>query len=117
VFAKRVNQISIGPACPARHAAAMLRRACCGPILAPPPVRAIQTWIPLESKDGRRKIILDYEGNSVYKERNYWLVLTRTLLAGFNAPIDSDFIQLAKTTFHSHPEPATSGLWAGDSVH
>jgi uncharacterized membrane-anchored protein len=31
---------------------------------------------------------LDYEGNSVYKEWNYWLVLTRTLLAGFNAPID-----------------------------
>jgi hypothetical protein len=24
----------------------------------------------------------------VYKERNYWLVLTRTLLAGFDAPID-----------------------------
>jgi len=23
------------------------------------------------------------------KERNYWLVLTRTLLAGFNAPIDT----------------------------
>jgi hypothetical protein len=33
---------------------------------------------------------LDYEGNSVYKEWNYWLVLTRTLLAGFNAHIDTD---------------------------
>jgi hypothetical protein len=27
----------------------------------------------------------------VYKERNYWLVLTRTLLAGFDAPIDRLF--------------------------
>jgi len=90
VLTKRVSRISVGPACPARLAAARLRRACGGPILAPPPVRAIQTSIPLESKDGRRQIILDYEGNSVYKERNYWLVLTRTLLAGFNAPIDTE---------------------------
>jgi hypothetical protein len=88
VLAKRVSQISIGPACPARLAAARLRRACWVPILATPPVRAIQSWFPLESKDGRHQIILDYEGNLVYKERNYWLVLTRTLLAGFNAPID-----------------------------
>ncbi|MFC1793498.1 hypothetical protein ACFL3Q_07925 [Planctomycetota bacterium] len=87
---KRVSQISIGPACPARLAAARLRRACCGPILAAPPVRAIQTWIPLESKDGRRQIVLNYKGKMVYKERNYWLVLTRTLLAGFNAPIDTN---------------------------
>jgi len=43
VLTKRVSQISIGPACPARLAAARLRRACDGPILAPPPVRAIQT--------------------------------------------------------------------------
>jgi integrase len=89
VLAKRVSQISIGPACSARLAAARLRRACWVPILAPPPVRAIQTWIPLESKNGKHQIILDYEGNSVYKKRNYWLVLTRTLLAGFNAPIDT----------------------------
>jgi hypothetical protein len=25
----------------------------------------------------------------VYKGVNYWLVLTRTLVAGFNAPIDN----------------------------
>jgi len=88
VLAKRVSQISIGPACPARLAAARLRRACWVPILAPPPVRAIQTWIPLESKDARHQIVLNYKGKMVYKERNDWLVLTRTLLAGFNAPID-----------------------------
>jgi hypothetical protein len=88
VLAKRVSQISNGPVCPARLAAARLRRAFVWPILAAPPVRATQTSFLLESKDGRRKIILNYEGNSVYKERNYWLVLTRTLLAGFDAPID-----------------------------
>ena len=43
VLAKRVSQISIEPACPARLAAARLRRACGGPILAAPPVRAIQS--------------------------------------------------------------------------
>jgi len=35
------------------------------------------------------KITLKDKGNSVYNKRNYWLVLTRTSLAGFNAPIDS----------------------------
>ena len=70
VLAKRVSQISIGPAYPARLAAARLRRACGGPILAAPPVRAIQTSILLESKNRRDQITLDYEGKSVYKERN-----------------------------------------------
>ena len=89
VLAKRVSQISIEPVCPVRLAAAKLRRACCGPILAPPPVRAIQTSIPLESIDKEFQIVLDCEGNLVYKGVNYWLVLTRTLVAGFDAPIDS----------------------------
>jgi len=88
---KRVSQVSIEPACPARPAAARLRRACDGPILAPPPVRAIQTWITMESKDRKDQINLNYKEKMVYKLRNYWLVLTRTLLAGFNAPIDTYF--------------------------
>jgi len=88
VLAKRVSQNSIEPVCPARLAAARLRRACWGPILAPPPVRAIPTSIPLESKNREHKIVLNYEGNSVYKGVNYWLVLTRTLVAAFDAPID-----------------------------
>jgi len=49
---------------------------------------AAQTSFLLVSKDRRDQIILNCKGNSVYKERNYWLVLTRTLLAGFDAPID-----------------------------
>jgi len=43
ILVKRVSQNSIEPVCPARLAAAKLRRACWRPILAPPPVRAIQT--------------------------------------------------------------------------
>jgi len=70
MVAKRVSQISVGPACPARLAAARLRRAGSRPILAAPPVRATQTSIPLESKNRRDQITLDYEGNSAYKERN-----------------------------------------------
>jgi hypothetical protein len=89
ILVKRVSQNSIEPVCPARLTAARLRRACWGPILAPPPVRAIQTSIPLESKDKEFQIVLDCEGNLVYKGVNYWLVLTRTLVAGFNAPIDT----------------------------
>ena len=89
VLTKKVSQISIGPACPARLAAARLRRAFVLPILAAPPVRAIQASIPLESKNGKNQIVLNNKGKMVYKERIYWLVLTRTLLAGFNAPIDN----------------------------
>jgi len=58
------------------------------PILAAPPVRATQTSFLLESKNKRNQIVLNEEGKLVYKKRNYWLVLTRTSLAGFNAPID-----------------------------
>jgi hypothetical protein len=89
VPAKRVSQINIEPACPARLAAARLRRACWGPILAPPPVRAIQTSILLDSRHRELQNVLDCVGNLIYKGVNYWLVLTRTLLAGFDAPIDS----------------------------
>jgi hypothetical protein len=34
------------------------------------------------------KIVLNYETKLVYKKKNFWLVLMRPLLAGFNAPID-----------------------------
>ena len=33
---------------------------------------------------------MNYEANLVYEGKNYWLVLKRTLLAGFEAPIDSE---------------------------
>lgn len=89
VLAKRVSPISIGPACPARLAAAMFRRAFYVPILIRPPIRAIRTWFLLESKNKRTEIDLNEEGKLVYKKRDYWLVLTRTSLAGFNAPIDT----------------------------
>ena len=92
MLTKKGSQISIGPACPARLAAARLRRAFVLPILAAPPVRATQTLITMESKDRKCQIVLNYEGKMVYKKRNYWLVLTRTSLAGFNAPIDIDGI-------------------------
>jgi hypothetical protein len=84
MYVKKVNKVNIEPACPARLAAARLRRACWGPILAPPPVRAIQTSILLESKHREPQIVLDCEENLVYKGVNYWLVLTRTLVAGFD---------------------------------
>jgi len=88
VLAKKVSQIKLRPACPARRAAARLRRALVWPILTPPPVRAIQTSTPLGSKDRKRQIVLNCEGNSVYKGRNHWLVFTRPSVAGFDAPID-----------------------------
>jgi len=89
VLAKKVSQIKLRPACPARRAAARLRRALVWPILTPPPVRAIQTSTPLGSKDRKRQIVLNCEGNSVYKGRNHWLVFTRPSVAGFDAPLDT----------------------------
>jgi len=88
---RKVSEIRIRLACPAWLAAAMLRRAFTGAILAAPPVRAIQASPLLQSKVGRERIVLNYEVKLVYKEKNYWLVLTRTLLAGFNSPIDKEF--------------------------
>jgi hypothetical protein len=86
---RKVSEIHIRPACPARLAAARLRRAFAGPILAAPPVRAIQASHFPKSRGHKKQIVLNYEAKSVYKEKNYWLVLTRTLLAVFNAPIDT----------------------------
>jgi hypothetical protein len=43
LFKKRLSRINIEPVCPARLAAARLRRALYVPILAAPPVRAMQT--------------------------------------------------------------------------
>ena len=91
MYVKKVDKVNIEPACPARLAAARLRRACWGPILAPPPVRAIQTSILLDSRHREPQIVLNCEGNLVYKGVNYWLVFTRTLVAGFDAPIDMCF--------------------------
>jgi len=87
VLARKLSEIRVRPACPARLAAAMLRRAFAVPILAAPPVRAIQASPLPQSKVGRGRIILNYEANLVYKKKNYWLVLTRTLLAGWTKPL------------------------------
>jgi hypothetical protein len=42
---------SVRPVWPARPAAASLRRACVGPILVRPPIRATQPCVPLASDD------------------------------------------------------------------
>jgi len=49
----------------------------------------------MESKDGKNQIVLNYKGKTVYEQRNCWLVLIRTLLAGFNAPINNKNLRLA----------------------
>jgi hypothetical protein len=67
------------PGCPARPAAAMLRRAFEWPILAAPPVRAIQASPLPQSGDRRGRIALNYGVKVVHKEKNHWLVLTRLL--------------------------------------
>ena len=94
----KISKIRVRPTCPARLAAAMLRRAFARPILAAPPVRAIQASHLLQSKVERERIVLNYEAKLVYKEKNYWLVLTRTLLAGFNAPIDICNLDIGQET-------------------
>jgi len=86
---RKLSEIRIRPACPARLAAATFRRAFEWPILAAPPVRAIQASPLSQSKAGRGKIVLNYEANLVYKRKNFWLVLTRPSLAGFKAPDDN----------------------------
>jgi len=86
----KISEIRVRPACPARLAAAMLRRAFAWPILAAPPVRAIQASHLPQLKVVRGKFILNYEAKLVYKEKNFWLVLTRPSLAGFKAPNDMD---------------------------
>ena len=79
VPAKRILQTDVEPACPARHAAARLRRASVRPILAAPPVRPIQASFLPKSKGRTDTFALDCGGESLYKERNHWLVLTRPL--------------------------------------
>lgn len=65
------------PACPA----GLTGRALGRPILAPPPVRAIQTWFLLELARRRRQFNLNYEANLVYRQRKDRLVLTRPVRA------------------------------------
>ncbi len=75
------------PVWPARPAAAKLRRATGGPILARPPVRAIQPSVLLYGGPGdlgRWEWTCMAEGKRVQKDREHWLVLTRSSLAGFN---------------------------------
>jgi len=73
VIVKRVSQISIGPACPARLAAARLRRACGEPILAAPPVRAIQashTWKRSIEYARLGKNLLELQADKTYMKGN-----------------------------------------------
>ena len=80
VLTRKLSEIRVRPAYPARLAAAMLRRAFFWwAILAAPPVRAIQTSSLPQLKAGKSRIVLNYEANLVYKEKNYWLVLKRPL--------------------------------------
>lgn len=53
VLTRKLSEIRVRPACPARLAAAMLRRAFAVPILAAPPVRAIQA-LPLRQSRVRK---------------------------------------------------------------
>lgn len=72
-LARKVNQISVRPACPARLAAARLRRAWEGPILAAPPVRAIQTYRrqQLSGESIRlEKNLLERQADKRYMKRN-----------------------------------------------
>jgi hypothetical protein len=55
------------PAWPARPAAARLRRACVEPILARPPIRAIQACASLESDDLTITNSLAWRGQRVYE--------------------------------------------------
>jgi hypothetical protein len=58
---------SIRPAWPARPAAARLRRACVGPILARPPIRAIQACASPESDDLTITNSLAWQRQRVYE--------------------------------------------------
>ena len=85
---KKVSETCVVPACSARLAAAMFRRAFAVPILAAPPIRSIQAWPDMKVKTARGKLGLNYDAELVYKKRNYWLGLKRPSLAGFKAPND-----------------------------
>jgi hypothetical protein len=73
MLAKKVSRIRRRPACPARRAAAMLRRAFVRPILAAPPVRAIQASHILKSKVGNtnlEKNLLELQAENGYMKGN-----------------------------------------------
>jgi len=89
VLEKRVSQVSsIEPAFPL----GLRRRGSDELVVGPFSLRRRSERYRPRSLWNRRmdknQIVLNYKGKMVYKERNYWLVLTRTLLAGFDAHID-----------------------------
>jgi len=86
---KRASENPARPAWAARLAAARLRRAFEKPILAAPPARAIQAWFQRSSGAERKRMSLNNRLKSCMNYVTFWLVLTRTSLAGFNAPIDT----------------------------
>jgi hypothetical protein len=69
---------SIRPARPARLATARLRRARVRPILARPPVRAIQACVRLPSGVTARPMVLTESTKIGTKEQTHWLGLTRS---------------------------------------
>jgi hypothetical protein len=80
---------SIQPAWPARLATARLRRTRVRPILARPPVRAIQACVRRSSCGTARPTGLTESTEISTKEQTHWLVLTRSSVAGFNPIRDS----------------------------
>ena len=60
----------VRPAWPARPAAARLRRACVGPILARPPIRATQACARPESGDSTITNSLAWRQQKVYEMTN-----------------------------------------------
>ena len=70
---KRASRINIEPVCPARLAAARLRRALYGPILAAPPFRAIQTSFSQKDNIYHVKLkrnLLELEAEKEYMKGN-----------------------------------------------
>ena len=68
----RIQDHSVGrvrPVWPARPAAAKLRRARVGPILARPPIRAIQPCARPQSGDSATANSLAWRGQNVYEMR------------------------------------------------
>jgi hypothetical protein len=68
----RIHDHSVGsirPVRPARPAAARLRRAAVGPILARPPIRAIQPCARLQSGDSTTTNSLAWRRQNVYEMR------------------------------------------------
>ena len=73
LFKKRQSRINIEPVCPARLAAARLRRALYGPILAAPPVRTIQTSFSQKYNIHNTQLernLLEFEAEKEYMKGN-----------------------------------------------